>query len=205
MKKIFLIDLDSTITKGEILPNIARKIGKEEEMRELTEACMTQDIPFEEGFRKRMKIVQDIPVSTINKTILDIPLNEKLVSFIKNNKENCFIVSGSVNVLINELMEKLNMEDHYYSSKATVENDKIVSIDLVIKKEEIVKFYKEKSDNKVITIGDGSNDVKMAEVADIAIAFGGVRSIAPSLLKVSDYAVYNEDELCNLLNSIIED
>lgn len=202
MKKIFLIDLDSTITKGEILPNIARKIGKEDEMRKLTEACMTQDIPFEDGFRKRMKIVQDIPVSSINKTILDIPLNEKLVDFIKKNKENCFIVSGSVNILISELMEKLDMADHYYSSKATVKDDKIVSIDTVIKKEKIAQFYKRNSESKVITIGDGSNDAKMAEVADIAIAFGGVRQIAPSLLKVSDYAVYNENELCDLLKNI---
>lgn len=205
MKKIFLIDLDSTITKGEILPNIAKKIGKENEMRELTEACMTQDIPFEEGFRERMKIVQDIPVSSINRTILDIPLNEKLVNFIKDNKENCFIVSGSANILINELMENLGMSDHYYSSKATVHNDKIISIDSVIKKEEIAQFYKNNGKNKVITIGDGSNDAKMAEVADIAIAFGGVRNIAPSLLKVSDYAVYSEDELCDLLNNIIDE
>ena len=35
---IFLFDLDSTISKKEILPTISMRIGKLEKMRELTEA-----------------------------------------------------------------------------------------------------------------------------------------------------------------------
>lgn len=34
---------------------------------------MTQDIPFKEGLIKRMNIIKEIPVSIINKIILDIP------------------------------------------------------------------------------------------------------------------------------------
>jgi phosphoserine phosphatase len=37
---VFLFDLDATITKAEILPEIAVKINKEKQMRELTEKTM---------------------------------------------------------------------------------------------------------------------------------------------------------------------
>lgn len=43
---IFLFDLDSTISKKEILPTISQTIGKEKEMRELTEATMRGEIPL---------------------------------------------------------------------------------------------------------------------------------------------------------------
>lgn len=202
MNKIYLFDLDSTVTKGEILPTIAMEIGIEEEMRRLTEKCMEEDIPFETGFRKRMKMVEDIPVSTVKGTILKIPLNEKLVEFIQTNKENCFIVSGSVSVFIEELMKKINMEDHYFSSKAIVENDKIIEISKVIDKKDVVKELKERFGCTIIAVGDGSNDVEMVQEADIGIAYGGVRKIAPSLLKAADYDIYTEDDLCRLLNNL---
>lgn len=202
MKKVYLIDLDSTITRGEILPAIAKKIGKEKEMKELTEKGMMEDIPFDESLKRRMKIISDIPVSSMNKTILDIPLNNQLVNFIKENKENCYIVSGTVDVLIDELMTKFDMKDHFYSSHATVKNDKIVSIDKVINKSDVARFFKMDKDNKIIAIGDGSNDAKMAEVADLSIAFGGVRKPAPSLVKVANYIANSEEELCDLLKKI---
>ena len=37
---VFLFDLDATITKVEILPEISAEIGKDKEMRELTERAM---------------------------------------------------------------------------------------------------------------------------------------------------------------------
>lgn len=37
---IFLFDMDSTITRKEVLPEVAKKINRIEEMRRLTEATM---------------------------------------------------------------------------------------------------------------------------------------------------------------------
>ena len=197
MEKVFLFDLDSTVTKGEILPTIAKKIGKQEEMQKLTEECMQNDIPFETGFRKRMSMLSDIPVSTINDTILDIPLNEKLVDFIKQNKEKCYIVSGSVDIFIEKLMNKLDMKDNFFSSKANVKDDKITEIYSVIEKGKVASKFKE--NYEVIAVGDGSNDKQMLQNADIGIAFGGVRNIAPVLMEVADYKTYSESQLCDLL------
>ncbi|HBI60603.1 MAG TPA: phosphoserine phosphatase, partial [Lachnospiraceae bacterium] len=82
---IFLFDLDSTITRQEILPTIAKKVGIYERMCSLTESTMRGEVPFKQSFLQRVDLLKDIPVSEISEKISQIILNEKLVSFIKEN------------------------------------------------------------------------------------------------------------------------
>ena len=77
---IFLFDLDSTISKLEILPTISKKIGKQKEMRELTEATMRGEIPFKSSFLNRVKLLSDIDVSDVNHMVSEIPLNASVIS-----------------------------------------------------------------------------------------------------------------------------
>ena len=131
---VFLFDLDATITRTEILPEIAIKIDKQQQMRELTEKTMTGEIPFDHSFLERVKLLSEIPVSTVRKIIAGVPLNEKLVEFIRENRERCYVVTGNLDVWIKDLMTELGMDGHYFCSKAAVENDKIVSVDYVVDK-----------------------------------------------------------------------
>ena len=45
----------------------------------------------------------------------------------------------------------------------------------------------------------------MISVAKIGIGFGGVRPIAPAVLQVCKFAIYDEKTLVNLLNGLIEE
>lgn len=188
---IFLFDLDSTITKKEILPTISEEIGKLEEMRKLTEATMRGEIPFEMSFLNRVDILSDIHVSKVSDIVENIPLNEEIVKFIIENKERCFVVTGNLDIWINKLMKKLGISNNVYCSKAQVENDRIKYVVSVADKELIAKQFV----RSIVAIGDGSNDVGMAKCADIAIGFGGVREIAPELKKCVDYE-FNDDKMC---------
>ena len=53
-----LFDMDSTITKEEVLPTIAQKINRNAEMRNLTEATMRGEIPFRTSFFKKSKDIK---------------------------------------------------------------------------------------------------------------------------------------------------
>ena len=55
----------------------------------------------------------------------------------------------------------------------------------------------------LIVIGDGDNDSGMARHADIAVGFGGVREIAPSLLRCINYAFYDEKRCAQFLYSLL--
>lgn len=188
---IFLFDLDSTITKKEILPTISEKINKTNEMRELTEATMQGVIPFKTSFLKRVDILKNINVSEVRKIVKHIPLNENIARFIRNNSDRCYVVTGNLDVWIEDLMQSLNMANHVYCSKAQVKDDFINQVISVADKELIAKQFVQ----PIVAIGDGDNDSGIAKLADIAIGFGGVRKIAPSLLRNIDFAFY-DDELC---------
>lgn len=195
---IFIFDLDSTITKIEILPEISKMIGKDKEMRELTEQAMKGEIPFKHSFMERVKILSDISVEKINNMIAEIPLNEKIVQFIEENKERCYVVTGNLDIWISGLMHKIGMDNHYFCSKAIVRDDKIDKIISVIDKRLTTKQFVQ----PIVSVGDGDNDADMAYLADIGIGFGGVRPIAKSLLENADYAFYDENELYEFLNKI---
>ena len=197
-KFVFLFDLDSTITKEEILPSIAKKNNKEEQMRELTEKTMMGDIPFIESFTNRVDILKNIPVSEVAEMISHIAVSEKLVKFLNENKERCYIVTSNLDVWICKLMEKIGMKDHYFCSKVQVKDDYIIKIESILSKDEVVKKFKE----KVVAVGDGSNDRMMLEAADISIGYGAIRNISPSLLDVIDYAIHDENKLYELLNKL---
>lgn len=202
MKKVFLFDLDSTITKEEILPMIAAEIGKRDEMRFLTESTMMGEMPFYDSFKARVKILADVPVSRVMERVLDVRLNDKLVEFMNKNRENCFVVTSNLDVWIDGLMKKIGMKGRVFCSHASVKDDRIEEVERILKKEEPIEDFK---DAYVVAVGDGSNDYDFLKMADCGIGFGGVRRIAPKLLDVCDYAVYTEDKLCELLEMIKEE
>lgn len=196
---IFLFDLDSTITKQEILPTISTTINKTAEMRHLTEATMRGEMPFKTSFLKRVGILNCIDVSVVRGIVKDIPLNENIAEFIRQNSERCYIVTGNLDVWIGDLMDKLGMANHLYCSKANVKDDRITQVISVADKELIAKQFVQ----PMVVIGDGDNDSGMARLADMAIGFGGVRNIAPSLLRNIDFAIYDDKTCADLLNKLL--
>lgn len=196
---IFLFDLDSTITREEILPVISQRIGKLEEMRNLTEATMRGELPFKTSFLRRVNILSHIDVSEVKRIVSGIPLNEAIARFIRNNTDRCYIVTGNLDIWIEDLMKNLGMEHHVYCSKANVKDDRITQVVSVIDKELTAKQFVQ----PLVVVGDGDNDSGMARLADIAIGFGGVRNIAPSLLRNIDYAFYDDCRCAEFLEKLL--
>lgn len=192
---IFLFDMDSTITRKEVLPEVAKKIDRIEQMRRLTEATMMGEIPFRTSFLQRVEILRDIPVQEVNQIVSEIPLNDSIVNFIQKNRDRCYIVTGNLDIWINGLMKKIGMENHCYCSKADVVDDYISKIVSVADKELIVRQFVQ----RIVMIGDGDNDSGMARMSDIAIGFGGVRDIAPSLIRNIDFAFYDDKRCADFL------
>lgn len=196
---IFLFDLDSTITRQEILPTISEKVGIYEKMSLLTESTMQGEIPFKQSLLQRVELLKDIPVSEVRKIVGEIEVNELLVDFIRKNRERCYIVTGNLDVWIKELVKKCGMEHNIFCSKALVKNDYIQNVFSIIDKNMVISQMV----LPFVVVGDGNNDAQMIEAAEVGIGYGGVRNIAPSVLACASHAVYNEKKLVEFLERLV--
>ena len=196
---VFLFDMDSTVTKQEILPTISRKLGMFERMSSLTESTMRGEIPFKQSFLQRVELVTHVPVPEVSKLIEKIELNELLVEFIHRHHNRCYIVTGNLDVWIEGLIKKIGMEGNVFCSKALVEGDYIQDVFSVVDKNAVISQMV----LPFVAVGDGNNDAEMIESAKIGIGYGGVRDIAPAVLSCASHAVYQEEKLVEFLERLL--
>lgn len=197
--RVFLFDLDATVTKVEILPALAEQVGRAKQIAELTERTMHGELPFKSSFLMRVDMLKSIPISTVSRIVAQTPLNEKLVAFIAENRERCYIVTGNLDVWIEPLINKIGLPmTHCFCSAASVENDKLLRVNSVLDKELVVQQFVQ----PVVAVGDGSNDADMVRLAEVGIGFGGVRPVAYSLMSNATHVVYDEDRLCEFLRRL---
>ena len=198
-KLIFLFDLDSTITSQEVLPTIAKKIGVYEQMCALTESTTMGEIPFKQSFLRRVELLKEVPVSEVRSIVADIELNEKLVEFIRMNKDRCYIVTGNLDVWVDGLIQKIGMEKNLFCSKALVQDDFIQNVFSVVDKNAVISQMVV----PFVAVGDGNNDAEMISAAEVGIGYGGVRDVAPSVMDCASHVIYSENKLIDFLQRLV--
>lgn len=196
----FLFDLDGTVTSEETLPIIASIGGLEKQITELTNDTVRGTVPCIESFIKRVNLLRNISVSMISSRLSDVKIYPQIYEFIQQHPKECAIVTGNLSCWLEGFNKKFDCD--IYTSKALVENDKVVKIESILLKEKVVDKY-HAAGEKVVFIGDGNNDLEAMRCADISIAVGMTHSPAMSLLDICDYVIYNEKTLCRQLNQLL--
>ena len=198
-RPLFVFDLDSTITKCELLPLIAESVGLGDEMAVLTEAAMQGHVPFEQDFRNRVRLLQNVPVSRARSIVSGVPLHEEIAGFIRGNTQRCIVLTGNLDVWIMPVIEILGMQGRCLCSKARICGDRLLGVENVLDKGTACQ----KLTHPFAAIGDGSNDTGMLRAADVGIAFGGVRKPPAELVAAADMLIQDENELIEILKKLL--
>ena len=198
----YLFDLDGTLTNCETLPLIATNFDLADEIDKLTELTIKGDIPFVESFIHRVNILKKIPISEVSQLLLSVDLQQPIVKFIKENLDDCIIVTGNCRVWIEPLAQKVGCK--LIASETDVENDKIKKLTKIIKKEDIVRQLQAEGE-QVVFVGDGNNDAEAMRLANISIASGLIHMPARSVLDVCNYLIFNAETLARQLYQIKEE
>jgi HAD superfamily phosphoserine phosphatase-like hydrolase len=196
----FIFDLDGTVSAEETLPLIASCFHIEEEIAELTQATISGNIPFIESFIKRVHLLSQLPVSEINELLGHVRLYPDLLDFIQRHKQNCVIATGNLDCWVDMLLTRIGVESH--TSSAVVQDNLIVKIRTILRKEDIVTMYQKRGDG-VVFIGDGNNDMEAMRLSNVSIASGLTHTPANSVLSIADYLVVEESALCRLLSQLL--
>ena len=195
----FLFDLDGTVTSQETLPIIAKHFKCVEQISELTAQTIQGNVPFIESFIRRVNILGKYSVSETSRILSEVSLYPQIASFIEAHKEDCVIVTGNLTCWCEDLFKKIGCQ--CYGSEAECEDDKVVKLKTILRKEQIVDQYKALGET-VVFIGDGNNDLEAMRHANISIATGLTHSPAQSLMSICDYVIFNENALVRQMKQL---
>ena len=192
----FLFDLDGTITRQEILPEIARAVGLEREIAELTRITMAGSVPFESSLRRRVEILRQVPISEVRAIVAQVEIDPDIAAFLAEHRDRCTIVTGNLDVWIADLVAELDVD--CVSSIADADGDRLLGVRHVLDKSEVAADFA----GAICMVGDGYNDLGLIAASEYGVAYGGVHPPAPGLMAVASHAIYDPKRLCDLLSAL---
>ena len=112
--RVFLFDLDATVTKEEILPALSEQVGLTREISELTERTMRGELPFKSSFLARVEMLRPID---------DLIYNDAYMSFESLDRIECGSGMGAKpgHPIIEEICESYEKRP-YLKSDGTWDN-----------------------------------------------------------------------------------
>jgi phosphoserine phosphatase len=197
MNRIFLFDFDGTISKREMVPLLAEGSILEESISKLTQDTVNGLVEFEESYRRRVKLLENIPQSEICKKFEQALVHEKLLSWIIDHREICYVVSGQLDIWMNPWLNKHGLNGFTSQAKYSANS---IHLEKIIKKEDIAKLF---PNHDLITIGDGANDVPLMRKSKFSIGAELIHSVPSKLWDVADVIIWKEESLCQVLSQLL--
>ncbi len=194
--RIYLFDLDSTITKEELLPRIGTLNGTSELLRKTTREAMLSNVSFSKSFLERIDLLSEIPLDEAQSIVETVPILEDLMNWIQSNNQCVYLVTGNLDIWLQKFLKKYKLKA--FTSKAILKDGKVCVTEILDKVQVLGNF----ATNEVVYVGDGSNDVEIMRNSDIGILTEIVHKAPTSLWDVADFAVKDEEALCKLLSRL---
>ncbi len=181
VKGLCVMDVDGTLILEEVIDLLGREAGREEEISQITSWAMRGELDFESSLRKRVSLLEGLPVSVFDKVFNTIHLSpnaQEFISILQKNDILVGLVSGGFTPIVDRLAKSLGIT--YFSANQLEVKDSLLTGKLVgqiispeVKKETMEKWRKELKlpKDRTVAIGDGANDLLMLKSAGLGIAF----------------------------------
>ncbi len=181
VKVLCVMDVDGTLILEEVIDLLGREVGCEEEISQITSRAMRGELNFESSLRKRVSLLEGLPISvfdTVFKSIQLTPNAQEFISILQKNGILVGLVSGGFTQIVERLAKSLDIA--YFSANQLEVKDGFLTGKLVgqiinpeVKKATLEKWTEELklSKERTIAIGDGANDLLMLKSAGLGIAF----------------------------------
>ena len=181
VKGLCVMDVDGTLILEEVIDLLGKEAGREGEISQITSRAMRGELDFESSLRKRVSLLEGLPVSVFDKVFNTIHLTsnaQEFISILQKNGILVGLVSGGFTPIVERLAKFLGIA--YFSANQLEVKDGLLTGKLVgqiinpeIKKETLEKWREELklSKERTIAIGDGANDLLMLKSAGLGISF----------------------------------
>ena len=181
VKGLCVMDVDGTLILEEVIDLLGREAGREEEISQITSQAMRGELDFESSLRKRVSLLEGLPISVFDKVFNTIHLSpnaQEFVSILQKNGILVGLVSGGFTPIVDRLAKSLGIS-HLSANQLEVKDDHLTGklvgqiISPQVKKETLEQWRKELQlpRERTVAIGDGANDLLMLKSAGLGIAF----------------------------------
>ena len=181
VKGLCVMDVDGTLILEEVIDILGREAGREEEISQITSRAMRGELNFESSLRKRVSLLEGLPVSVFDKAFDSIHLSPNVQEFISILQKNGILVglvSAGFTPIVERLAKFLGMT-YFFANQLEVKDGlltgKLVGhiISPEVKQATLEQWRKELKlpKERTIAIGDGANDLLMLKSAGLGIAF----------------------------------
>lgn len=196
-RRLVVMDVDSTLVRGEVIEMLAAEAGAEVEVARVTAAAMAGELDFEASLRARVALLEGLPVAAVDRVRAAVRLTPGARTLVRTLKRLGYavgIVSGGFTAVTDDLVATLGL-DHATANVLEVRDGRLTGgvvgdvVDRAAKAAALRRFAAAEGLTlaQTVAIGDGANDLDMLAAAGLGIAFNAkpvVRDAAHAALSV---------------------
>ncbi|MBM3897833.1 MAG: phosphoserine phosphatase SerB [Thaumarchaeota archaeon] len=173
-----IFDIEGVLIDGEFMPEIAKLVGREKEVEELTQKGIRGEINWEQGLFMRVDALKGISYDECIKLARRMSLMRGAVETFRELKRMGFktmAVSGGPTVLSDRIKGELGI-DYVFANELLFTNGRLSGINLRVTSNkayvltDTIKWLGEEKKN-IFAAVDGANDLKLFEISGLKIAF----------------------------------
>lgn len=188
-KKMLLADMDSTMIQQECIDELADEAGVGAHVRAVTARAMNGEIEFEEALTERVALLKGLPEEVIGRVlsrrISPMPGGRTLVATMRTMGAHTALVSGGFTAFTAKVSADLGFDEH--RANTLMAEDGVLTGKVthpILGREAKVRALAEitarlgLSEQEVIAVGDGANDLGMLQRAGTGVALHAKPSVA---------------------------
>lgn len=188
-KKMLLADMDSTMIQQECIDELADVAGVGDYVKDITARAMNGELDFDDALRERVALLKGLPVSIIEQVMSEritfMPGGDVLLSTMKANGGYAALVSGGFTAFTQKVASHLGFDENH-ANTLEVDGDHLsgtVGMPILGKQAKVDALERITAklgitEQDVIAVGDGANDLGMLGRAGTGVALHAKPSVA---------------------------